>query len=38
MIRLPDEMTKEEKMSSMKGVVDALDLNSCLDTGMYEHC
>lgn len=34
MIRLPEKMPKEEKLSRMKNVVDALDLNNCLETIM----
>ena len=34
MIRLPEKMSKDEKLSRMKNVVDALDLNNCLDTSM----
>jgi len=33
MIRLPDEMTKEEKMARMNSAVDALHLTKCLNTG-----
>ena len=32
MIRLPDEMSKEDKMLQLQSVIDALDLNKCLNT------
>ena len=34
MIRLPEKMSKREKLSRMYTVVDALYLTDCLDTGM----
>ncbi|XP_053388651.1 uncharacterized protein LOC128551765 [Mercenaria mercenaria] len=34
MIRLPDELSVEEKNVRLQSVIDALDLNKCLDTEM----
>lgn len=34
MIRLPDTMSKQKKMSHLQTVVDTLDLNKCLETNM----
>ena len=33
MIRLPDELSKAEKMQKMNDLIDVLDLRHCVDTG-----